>query len=88
MQLCEKHLKEVFDVRVAALEEEKHSVERSITPNESPDVLGVLMVNTLFTYFNAESNEKTMHLTDESQVNAYNRMILRTVLPSALKKYG
>lgn len=66
-QLCDKHLKEVSKARVEAMKRKIDSAAMSITTDESPDVLRVTAVNTLFTHFNAEGNEKAVHL-DVAQV--------------------
>lgn len=57
-QLCDKHLKELFKMQVVVIKRKIDSVRTSITVDKSPDVLGVATVNTRFTYFDTESNEK------------------------------
>lgn len=87
VQLYDKHLKKVFETEIAATERKINSERTSITVNELPDVLGVLAVNILFTYFDTESTEKVVHL-DVSQVSACNSVALSKVLSPVLERYG
>lgn len=58
-RLCGKRLKEVFGAQKTAIRRKTDSAKISTIVDELPDVLGVPTVNTRFTYFDTESNEKS-----------------------------
>lgn len=83
-----KHLEDVFERRVRVIKRQVASAKVSIIVDESPDITGMPTVNTLFSYFNSETNNKGAHLSDVSHVNACSNVILSRVFSSGLERYG
>lgn len=85
--LRDKHLKEIFDRQVEVLKRKMAGAKVSIIVDESPDITGTPTVNTLFSYYDAETKSKAVHLVDVSQVKTCNSVSISKVLSSVLERY-